>query len=94
MSRAALDAGVPESAAVVVDVVSPGKGLVTCGVGDFSGTVLRDREHASGYLVEDEWGQVIGRARSYRDGATRLARHHGHTAARVDVEFETTQERN
>jgi hypothetical protein len=74
---------------VAVDVVSPGKGLVTCGAGDFSGTVIRDRERRSGYLVETEWGEVVGRAGSYRDGAARLARHHGFVADPVEVEFET-----
>ncbi|MGE0170944.1 hypothetical protein [Nocardioides sp.] len=63
------DAGGGRAVPVAVDVVSPGKGLVTCGAGDFSGT-------------------VIGRAGSYRDGAARLARHHGFTAGRVEVDFE------
>ncbi|MGD9528488.1 MAG: hypothetical protein AB7L91_16815 [Dehalococcoidia bacterium] len=77
---------------VAVDVVSPDTGLVTSGVGDFSGTILRrnrDRGgNGSGYLVEDEWGEVIGRAGSYRDGAERLARHHGFVAESVEVELE------
>ncbi|NMI01053.1 hypothetical protein [Pseudonocardia acidicola] len=83
-------AGEPDRAvAVAVDVVGPGKGLVTCGAGEFSGTVIRDRERRSGYLVETEWGDVIGRARSYRHGAARLARHHGLVADPIEVEFET-----
>lgn len=77
---------------VAVDVVSPGKGLVTSGAGDFSGSILRHNRdrggNGSGYLVETEWGEVIGRAGSYRAGAARLARHHGFTADPVEVEFE------
>lgn len=84
------EAGGGRAVPVAVDVVSPSKGLVTCGAGDFSGTVIRDR--GSGYLVEDEWGQVIGRAGSYRDGAARLARHHRFTAGVVEVDFEHRDE--
>ncbi|WP_214370898.1 hypothetical protein [Pseudonocardia sp. H11422] len=63
----------------------PGKGLVTCGDGDWSGVIVRD---GSSYLVEIEAGDVIGRARSYRHGAERLARHHGHRATSVEIEHE------
>lgn len=70
---------------VAVDVVSPGKGLVTSGAGDFSGAVVRE---GGRYVVEDEWGEVIGRAGSYREGAARLARHHGCTADPIEVVFE------
>lgn len=73
---------------VLVDVVAPGKGLVTCGLGDFSGSVIRDRESGRGYLVETEYGDVIGRSRSYRDAAYLLAKHHGHDRDSVTVEIE------
>lgn len=75
----------PAGVRVVVDVVRPGRGLVTCGAGDFSGSIIREK---SWYLVETEWGEVICHARSFRDGAQRLARHHGHTASEVHVEHE------
>lgn len=74
---------------VIVDVVAPGKGLVTCGgSGDFSGSVIRDRESGRGYLVETEYGDVIGRSRSYRDAAYLLAKHHGHDRDSVSVTVE------
>lgn len=76
---------------VCVDVVSPGKGLVTCGAGDFSGSIVLDR-YTEGprrlYIVETEYGDVIGRSRSYRDGAFLLASHHGFVKASVTVEIE------
>lgn len=68
-----------------VDVVSPGKGLVTCGAGDFSGTVIRTGRT---YDVETEYGEVIGTARTYKAGAERLARHHGVPNVEVVVEIE------
>lgn len=70
---------------VHVDVVSPGKGLVTCGAGDFSGVVIRT---GRSYDVETEAGTTIGTARTYKAGAERLARHHGHPHVEVRVEFE------
>ncbi len=79
---------------VLVDVVSPGKGLVTCGDGDFSGSIIRDRfaetaaDKRRPYLVETEYGDVIGRARSYREGAYLLAQHHGYEKPSVTVEIE------
>ena len=79
---------------VLVDVVSPGKGLVTCGAGDFSGSLIRDRYAATPdekrlrYIVETEYGEVIGRCRSYRDGAFLLARHHGFPKVSVTVQIE------
>lgn len=80
---------------VLVDVVSPGKGLVTCGAGDFSGCLIRDGfaetpdEKRRPYIVETEYGDVIGRARSYRDGAFLLAAHHGFVEkASVTVQIE------
>lgn len=84
---------------IFVDVVSPGKGLVTCGAGDFSGSIIRDRfaetpdEKRRPYIVETEFGDVIGRSRSYRDGAVLLARHHGFGKASVTVEIEHETDR-
>jgi len=40
------------------------------------------------YLVETESGRVIRRASSYRAGAGVLARHHGYTPGRIEVEIE------
>jgi hypothetical protein len=85
-----------------VDVVAPGKGLVTCGDGDFSGSIIRHRSRADGdgqrtgdgYLVETEFGDVIAeRVGSYRDGAEWLARHHGYRPGPVVVEHEWRSER-
>jgi hypothetical protein len=70
---------------VHVDVVRPGHGLVTCGTADFSGSIVRED---GTYLVETGTGDVIGRARSYRAGAERLARHHGFVADPVEIEHE------
>jgi hypothetical protein len=77
----------PSSRLVHVDVVSPGKGLVTCGQGDFSGVIIRDRDRG-GYQVETEHGDTVGTARSYRHGASVLARHHGYTCKEVDIQHE------
>ncbi|MEK6440120.1 hypothetical protein [Pseudonocardia sp. T1-2H] len=73
--------------ALVVDVVRPGLGLVTCGEADFSGSIVRQDGR---YLVESEAGDVIARVGSYREGAVKLARHHGvdSTVLDVTVEFE------
>ncbi len=79
---------------VCVDVVRPGLGLVTCAGGDFGGTIVRDQyaetvqEKRKPYFVETEHGEVIGRSRSYRDGALLLAAHHGFPAAAVTVVVE------
>lgn len=78
----------PGPVRVYVDVVRPGLGLVTCGAGDWSGSIVRQD---GGYLVETEHGAVIGRARSYRAGAERLARHHGHKAVTVEIDHEHAQ---
>jgi hypothetical protein len=68
---------------VFVDVVRPGHGLVTAD--GFSGQILR---RDGTYLVETDAGEVIGRARSFRAGAERLARHHGLHADPVEVDHE------
>ncbi|MEK6437477.1 hypothetical protein [Pseudonocardia sp. T1-2H] len=68
---------------VFVDVVRPGHGLVTAD--EFSGAIVREN---GTYLVETSAGEVIGRARSYRAGAERLARHHGLRADPVEIEHE------
>ncbi|WP_433506042.1 hypothetical protein ACQP04_05860 [Pseudonocardia halophobica] len=70
---------------VHVDVVRPGLRLVTCGPAGFSGSIVRED---GAYLVETEAGDVVGRARSYRAGAERLARHHGFVADPVEIEHE------
>lgn len=70
---------------VHVDVVRQGLGLVTCGPADFSGSIVRED---GAYLVETEAGDVIGRARSYRTGAERLARHHCFVADPVEIDHE------
>jgi hypothetical protein len=77
----------PSCGRILVDVVSPGKGLVTSSGGDFSGVIIRNRG-GSGYQVEDEWGTTVGRASSYRAGAQVLARHLGFTPGDVVVEIE------
>jgi hypothetical protein len=68
---------------VFVDVVRPGHGLVTAE--EFTGSIVREN---GTYLVETSAGEVIGRARSYRAGAERLARHHGFRADPVEIEHE------
>jgi hypothetical protein len=68
---------------VFVDVVRPGHGLVTAD--EFTGAIVRE---GGTYLVENSAGEVIGRARSYRAGAERLARHHGLRADPVEIEHE------
>ncbi|MBW0114936.1 hypothetical protein [Pseudonocardia abyssalis] len=79
---------------VCVDVVAKGKGLVTCGAGDFSGSLIRDRfattpdEKRRPYIVETEYGEVVGRSRSYREGVYLLASHHGYAKPSVTVEIE------
>lgn len=72
---------------IYVDVVSPGKGLVTCGEGDFSGSIVRVGGRGRFY-VETEWGRVIGRADSYRDGAALMARHEGYQLGVLVLEHE------
>lgn len=68
---------------VFVDVVRPGHGLVTADA--FTGQIVRD---GGTYLVETDTGHVIGRARSFRAGAERLARHHGLRADSVEIDHE------
>ncbi|MEV1293859.1 hypothetical protein [Pseudonocardia sp. NPDC049635] len=70
---------------VFVDVVRPGRGLVT-GQG-WQGEIVRD---GSAYSVENQDQEVIGRVRSYRDGARLLAEHYGHPGqgVRVDIDHE------
>ncbi|MCE0764781.1 hypothetical protein LWC35_17970 [Pseudonocardia kujensis] len=68
---------------VFVDVVRPGHGLVTANA--FTGAIVREN---GTYLVETDTGHVIGRARSFRAGAERLARHHGLRAEFVEIDHE------
>jgi ribosomal protein L19 len=80
---ASTDAQPGDRVRVFVDVVRPGHGLVTAD--EFSGAIVREN---GSYLVETSAGEVIGRARSYRAGAERLARHHGLRADPVEIEHE------
>jgi ribosomal protein L19 len=80
---AATEAQPGDRVRVFVDVVRPGHGLVTAD--EFSGAIVREN---GSYLVETSAGDVIGRARSYRAGAERLARHHGFRADPVEIEHE------
>ncbi len=73
------------SGLIHVDVVRPGLGLVTCGPGDFSGSITREDGR---YLVETEYGQDVGRVSSYRTGAQGLARHRGFTPGTVEIDHE------
>lgn len=77
--RPDLDGG--QSGAIVVDVIRPGRGFVTCR--EFNGQIIRENGR---YLVETEFGVVVGRASSYRLGAELLARHHGYTPGPVEVD--------
>jgi hypothetical protein len=74
-----------------VDVVRPGRGVVTgsstTGDDGFGGEIIREGRD---YLVEDAYGTVIGRARSYRAGAQRLARHHGTDPGHIEITYERT----
>jgi hypothetical protein len=83
MSPAKAPAGARVS--VIVDVVARGKGLLTCGAGDFSGVILR---RDGRYLVENEWGEVLGYRSTFKAGAALLARHHGYRLGRFDIEHE------
>ena len=68
-----------------VDVVQPGKALVTLGGTGAGGTVLRDDGR---YRVENDHGALIGHASSYRAAARLLARYHGYTPGPVEIEHE------
>ncbi|WP_255426207.1 hypothetical protein [Pseudonocardia sp. C8] len=68
-----------------VDVVQPGKALVTLGATGHGGTVLRD---GGRYRVEDDHGALVGHASSYRAAARLLARYHGFTPGPVEIEHE------
>jgi hypothetical protein len=74
-----------------VDVIRPGRALVT-GPAEtrpdretFAGGIVRDGRD---YIVEDEYGMVIGRARSYRVGAERLARHYDADPGHIEITYE------
>ena len=70
---------------ISVDVVQPGKALVTLGGTGAGGTVLRD---ANRYRVENDHGANVGHASSYRAAARLLARYHGYTPGPVEIEHE------
>ena len=69
------------SGPIVVDVIRPGRGLLTCA--EFGGQIVRE---AGRYVVETEFGHVVGRASSYRLGAELLARHHGYTPGPIEID--------
>lgn len=69
------------SGPIVVDVIRPGRGLLTCA--EFGGQIVRD---GGRYVVETEFGHVVGRASSYRLGAELLARHHGYTPGPIEID--------
>lgn len=78
-----------------VDVIRPGRALVT-GPAEtrpdrktFAGGIVRDGRD---YVVEDEYGMVIGRARSYRIGAERLARHYDTDPGHIEISYERDSE--
>lgn len=73
----------PTSGPIGVDVVRPGRGLVTCR--EFHGELIRENGR---YVVETEGGHVVGRASSYRAGAQMLARHHGYRPGPIEIEHE------
>ncbi|MFC5994554.1 hypothetical protein ACFQE5_10065 [Pseudonocardia hispaniensis] len=68
-----------------VDVVQPGKALVTLGRTGAGGTVLRDDGR---YRVENDHGELVGHASSYRAAARLLARYHGYAPGPVEIEHE------
>ena len=68
-----------------VDVVQPGKALVTLGATGEGGTVLRNDGR---YRVENDHGVLVGQASSYRAAARLLARYHGYTPGPVEIEHE------
>ena len=74
-----------------VDVVRPGRALVTGSAPGrpdretFAGGIVRDGRD---YVVEDEYGIVIGRARTYRAGAERLARHYDTDPGHIEISYE------
>lgn len=74
-----------------VDVVRPGRALVTGPAtptserDTFAGGIIRDGHD---YIVENEYGIVIGRARTYRAGAQRLARHYNTDPGHIEISYE------
>lgn len=73
----------PTSGPIGIDVVRPGRGLVTCT--EFHGELIRENGR---YLVETEGGHVVGRSSSYRHGAQMLARHHGYRPGPIEIDHE------
>lgn len=77
---------------VLVDVTRPGFALVQCNEGaGWSGSIIRlpDPHKVSlPFIVETSTGEVIGRARSYKEAAIRLAGFHGIAKPYVTVEIE------
>jgi hypothetical protein len=83
----------PGRGRLLVDVVRPGKALVSGERTPIAGHILRDTHHEYGapYYVENEDGRVIGTARTYKAGAEKLARHYGYQPGAVVVEHEWRQ---
>lgn len=72
----------PISGRIVVDVVRPGRGLLTCA--EFNGQIIRDQGR---YVVETEGGHIVGRTcSSYRTAAQALARHHGYQPGPIEID--------
>ncbi len=71
----------PATGPIVVDVVRPGRGLLTCR--EFGGQLIRE---GGRYVVETEFGHTVGRASSYRAGAQLLARHHGYRPGPIEID--------
>lgn len=73
------------SGVIGVDVVEPGKALVTLSGTGTGGTVLRD---GGRYRAENDHGALVGHASSYRAAARLLARYYGFTPGPVEIEHE------
>lgn len=73
------------SGVIGVDVVEPGKALVTLSGTGTGGTVLRD---SGRYRVENDHGALVGHASSYRAAGRLLARYYGLTPGPVEIEHE------
>lgn len=78
------------SGPIVVDVVWPGRGLLTCA--EFGGQIIRDQGR---YVVETEDGRIVARtASSYRAAALALARHHGYQPGPIEINRDEERDGN
>lgn len=72
----------PASGPIVIDVVRPGRGLLTCA--EFGGQIIRDQGR---YVAETDDGRIVARtASSYRAAALALARHHGYQPGPIEID--------